>query len=44
MIEEQLRAVGVADALLILEPAGRNTAPAIAAAALRSMPRCRSCW
>ena len=34
MIEEQLGAVGVENALLILEPAGRNTAPAIAAAAL----------
>ena len=34
MIEEQLGAVGIDDALLILEPAGRNTAPAIAAAAL----------
>jgi mannose-1-phosphate guanylyltransferase/mannose-1-phosphate guanylyltransferase/mannose-6-phosphate isomerase len=34
MIEEQLGAIGIKDALLILEPAGRNTAPAIAAAAL----------
>jgi mannose-1-phosphate guanylyltransferase/mannose-1-phosphate guanylyltransferase/mannose-6-phosphate isomerase len=34
MIEGQLEEVGIDDALLILEPAGRNTAPAIAAAAL----------
>lgn len=34
MIEEQLTAGGLEQALLILEPAGRNTAPAIAAAAL----------
>jgi len=34
MIEEQLAATGIDDALVILEPAGRNTAPAIAAAAL----------
>ena len=34
MIEEQLEEVGIRNALLILEPKGRNTAPAIAAAAL----------
>ena len=34
MIEAQLGASGIDNALLILEPAGRNTAPAIAAAAL----------
>ena len=33
-IEAQLDAVGIAPAALILEPAGRNTAPAIALAAL----------
>ena len=33
MIEQQLSAVGIDDASLILEPVGRNTAPAIAAAA-----------
>lgn len=33
-IEEQLAAIGVAPETLILEPAGRNTAPAIALAAL----------
>ena len=34
LIAEQLRAAGVADARLVLEPVGRNSAPAIAAAAL----------
>jgi len=34
---EQLRLVGVEHAGLILEPVGRNTAPAIAAAALQAM-------
>ncbi|WP_420141903.1 mannose-1-phosphate guanylyltransferase/mannose-6-phosphate isomerase [Sphingomonas sp.] len=34
MIEAQLAEAGVSDARIILEPAGRNTAPAIAAAAL----------
>ncbi|MGH8033084.1 MAG: mannose-1-phosphate guanylyltransferase/mannose-6-phosphate isomerase [Luteimonas sp.] len=34
---EQLRLVGVDGAAIMLEPAGRNTAPAIAAAALQSM-------
>jgi mannose-1-phosphate guanylyltransferase/mannose-1-phosphate guanylyltransferase/mannose-6-phosphate isomerase len=34
MIETQLEAVGVSPQALILEPAGRNTAPAIALAAL----------
>lgn len=33
-VAEQLRDLGVTDATLILEPAARNTAPAIAAAAL----------
>jgi mannose-1-phosphate guanylyltransferase/mannose-6-phosphate isomerase len=35
LIAEQLRAVGVSDARIILEPAGRNTAPAAAIAALK---------
>jgi mannose-1-phosphate guanylyltransferase/mannose-6-phosphate isomerase len=35
MIAEQLRAAGVSDARIILEPAGRNTAPAAAVAALK---------
>jgi mannose-1-phosphate guanylyltransferase/mannose-1-phosphate guanylyltransferase/mannose-6-phosphate isomerase len=34
MIEAQLEKAGIAESLLILEPIGRNTAPAIAAAAL----------
>ena len=34
LIAEQLRAVGVADARLVLEPVGRNSAPAVAAAAV----------
>ncbi len=34
MIEDQLEKAGVGESLLILEPVGRNTAPAIAAAAL----------
>jgi mannose-1-phosphate guanylyltransferase/mannose-6-phosphate isomerase len=34
MLAEQLRAIGVKPAALILEPAGRNTAPAVALAAL----------
>jgi mannose-1-phosphate guanylyltransferase/mannose-6-phosphate isomerase len=34
MVAEQLRAVGVAGARIILEPVGRNTAPALALAAL----------
>src|SRR5580704_356248 len=35
LIAEQLRAAGVHDARIILEPAGRNTAPAAAIAALK---------
>lgn len=34
LVEEQLAAIGVSDATLILEPCARNTAPAIALAAL----------
>ncbi len=34
MIEEQLGAVGIHDGIVLLEPFGRNTAPAIALAAL----------
>src|ERR1700760_3662039 len=34
LIAEQLRAVGIHDARIVLEPVGRNSAPAIAAAAL----------
>src|SRR5690348_1052972 len=34
LIAEQLRAVGIDNARIVLEPVGRNSAPAIAAAAL----------
>ncbi|MBB2200102.1 mannose-1-phosphate guanylyltransferase/mannose-6-phosphate isomerase [Gluconacetobacter tumulisoli] len=34
LIAEQLRAAGIEDARIVLEPVGRNSAPAIAAAAL----------
>ncbi|HRN61631.1 MAG TPA: sugar phosphate nucleotidyltransferase, partial [Luteimonas sp.] len=34
---EQLRLVGVEHAAIVLEPVGRNTAPAIAAAALQAL-------
>jgi mannose-1-phosphate guanylyltransferase/mannose-1-phosphate guanylyltransferase/mannose-6-phosphate isomerase len=34
IIAEQLRAIGIGDATIILEPFGRNTAPAVAVAAL----------
>jgi mannose-1-phosphate guanylyltransferase / mannose-6-phosphate isomerase len=34
LIAEQLRAVGITDARIVLEPVGRNSAPAIAAAAI----------
>ncbi|MEP6874418.1 MAG: mannose-1-phosphate guanylyltransferase/mannose-6-phosphate isomerase [Burkholderiales bacterium] len=34
MLQEQLREIGVADASILLEPAGRNTAPALTLAAL----------
>jgi mannose-1-phosphate guanylyltransferase/mannose-6-phosphate isomerase len=34
LIAEQLRAAGITDARILLEPVGRNSAPAIAAAAL----------
>ncbi len=37
MVAEQLRSLGAHPDALILEPTGRNTAPAIAAAALRAM-------
>jgi mannose-1-phosphate guanylyltransferase/mannose-6-phosphate isomerase len=39
IIAEQLRAIGVAPEALILEPFGRNTAPAAAVAALRLLAR-----
>src|SRR4051812_1594815 len=34
MIEQQLDSAGIPESLLVLEPIGRNTAPAIALAAL----------
>lgn len=34
LVGEQLRAVGISDARILLEPVGRNSAPAVAAAAL----------
>jgi mannose-1-phosphate guanylyltransferase/mannose-6-phosphate isomerase len=37
LVAEQLREVGATPAALILEPVGRNTAPAIAVAALRAL-------
>ncbi|HVV27193.1 MAG TPA: mannose-1-phosphate guanylyltransferase/mannose-6-phosphate isomerase [Rhizomicrobium sp.] len=37
LIAEQLRAAGIRNARIVLEPAGRNTAPAAAVAALRVM-------
>ena len=39
MIAEQLEAVGVTAAAILLEPVARNTAPAIAAAAFESLVR-----
>ena len=36
MVAEQLRAVGIHSAMVILEPIGRNTAPAVAVAALHA--------
>lgn len=39
MVAEQLKAVGVEPAAVLLEPVGRNTAPAIAAAALTAIAR-----
>lgn len=38
IIEEQLGATGIKDHLVLLEPFGRNTAPAIALAALEAQP------
>ena len=34
IIEEQLHQVGIEDATIVIEPEGRNTAPAVAAAAI----------
>ena len=40
MVAEQLRAVGVRPSAILLEPMARDTAPAIAAAALEALARC----
>src|SRR5690606_19162713 len=39
LVAEQLREIGIDDALIILEPVGRNTAPAVALAALAARER-----
>ena len=39
MVAEQLRAAGVAPEAIVLEPVGRSTAPAVAAAALEALAR-----
>ena len=44
MVAEQLRQVGATPAALILEPVGRNTAPAIAVAALQAMSATGASW
>ena len=40
VVAEQLRTIGVSPAAILLEPVVRNTAPAIAAAALEALSRC----
>ena len=40
VVAEQLRAVGVRPGAIVLEPMARDTAPAIAAAALEALARC----
>lgn len=40
VVAEQLRTVGVSPAAILLEPVARNTAPAIAAAALEALAQC----
>ena len=40
VVAEQLRAVGVSPAAIVLEPVARDTAPAIAAAALETLAQC----
>ncbi len=37
MVAEQLRVIGQPAAAILLEPVGRNTAPAVAVAALQAM-------
>ena len=43
VVAEQLCAVGVSPAAVVLEPMARDTAPAIAAAALEALARCGEC-
>ena len=40
MVAEQLRAIGVTPAAILLEPVARSTAPAIAAGALEALAQC----
>ena len=40
MVSEQLEAIGATPAAILLEPTARNTAPAIASAALEAMAQC----
>ena len=40
VVAEQFRTVGVSPAAILLEPVARNTAPAIAAAALEALAQC----
>ncbi len=40
MVAEQLRAIGVTPAAILLEPVARSTAPAIAAAAMETLAQC----
>lgn len=40
MVAEQLRDIGATPAAILLEPTARNTAPAIAAAAMESLAQC----
>jgi len=42
MVAEQLRQIGVAPAAIVLEPQGRNTAPAVAVAALSVLAAAKS--
>jgi mannose-1-phosphate guanylyltransferase/mannose-1-phosphate guanylyltransferase/mannose-6-phosphate isomerase len=37
MVAEQLRAIGVSGSTIVLEPIGRNTAPAVAVAAMKAL-------
>ena len=41
LVAEQLRAIGISPVVTALEPVGRNTAPAVAVAALEARAQCR---